>query len=998
MGESSVHLEALRREFLDWDQRALPQAAAWLLGSSDAPVVDLSATCVVLPGARAGRVLLWQLAAQAQERGIRVAPPTVVTPGALVELLAKGGAVEMAGSASPASTGARAGSRKGAGELEAALTRASALASLLAFAEAIARAPDRVVSTLTPRPGRHSADSDSSRGEQSLTLGEALGLAPLLLRLQEELSNEGRTMEEAAEAARELAPHRLSEREEARWLAAAEIAAAARGLLGVQRLIDPAEAAWSALASGAITHPSARRIVLVTVVELTALQRRVLSSVMEGGGEVVALLHAAPTRAEAFDQFGCLRGEEGQGGAVWARPLIRGEDLTVVENAADAAQAALDALAVRRSRATIGLVDPSLAALLEQASAMAGVDVRSAAGRAMHGSETWRTLDAVSRLLERRGDAMLLARLPSAGRWLSRTLESASGAGVDLVEALDRAAAALRPGVRGGDAAILTNAERAVAWLLERLSGPARPLSAWAEAVRAIAAELLAALDPSPLERDAVELLVEELESWSVLPEALGPRFTGAQAVALLRSRLAARRLPSPVRRDEVDALGWLELHPDDAPELILLGLHEGCVPRVEAADPFLPDALRSAMGLPDDRRAARRDAYLLAAMQRGRVRVGTIVVRRGAAGDLVVGSRLLLEVPDAELADRVQRLAGRGSRALPEPRGLAAAAAQSRFVVPPAPLEPVHLASIRVTEFRAFLECPYRYWLRHRLGLEPASTAGDQLEPTEFGTLAHAVLQRWGRDERARELRDPARLTEALESALESEVARCFPGGAPVATLVQVARLRERLTWFAERQAAHRAEGWRVEAVEWPLPPGAALAVPEEPSVQIIGRVDRIDRHDDGRVLLLDYKTADRASTPMRQHVRGRIDETLRWVDLQLPLYGTLASPALLGQPWGPDEKKLAVGYFNLASQQSSTGLSLATWTAAQIAGAIETAQWVVSMIRLGRFVLSEQPAERSLAFDDFARICQARAMALPDGADETWDDQPEPEQEQEP
>ena len=51
----------------------------------------------------------------------------------------------------------------------------------------------------------------------------------------------------------------------------------------------------------------------------------------------------------------------------------------------------------------------------------------------------------------------------------------------------------------------------------------------------------------------------------------------------------------------------------------------------------------------------------------------------------------------------------------------------------------------MRVTEFRDYLACPYRYYLRHVLGLKGLTDSAAELDGAAFGSLAHEVLARLG-------------------------------------------------------------------------------------------------------------------------------------------------------------------------------------------------------------------------------------------------------------
>ena len=84
---------------------------------------------------------------------------------------------------------------------------------------------------------------------------------------------------------------------------------------------------------------------------------------------------------------------------------------------------------------------------------------------------------------------------------------------------------------------------------------------------------------------------------------------------------------------DEIELLGWLELHLDCAPVLIVAGVNDGCIPATGGADAILPDRLRQRLGLLHDDSRYARDAYLLRAILASRPEV-TIVAGRHDADD----------------------------------------------------------------------------------------------------------------------------------------------------------------------------------------------------------------------------------------------------------------------------------------------------------------------------------------------------------------------------
>ncbi|MFB6239970.1 MAG: PD-(D/E)XK nuclease family protein, partial [Gemmatimonadota bacterium] len=426
---------------------------------------------------------------------------------------------------------------------------------------------------------------------------------------------------------------------------------------------------------------------------------------------------------------------------------------------------------------------------------------------------------------------------------------------------------------------------------------------------------------------------------------------------------------------------GWLELHLDDAPALVLTGIDDASVPEAPGADPFLPDRLRARLGLPDDRFRHGRDAYLLEASLRPREEVHVVVGRESAGGDPLRPSRLLLAAYGEDLARRVTRLfgereggeetgappaAGRAAEAGDgggEGDGAAGAtspAERGGFRSPPEPEIRVDEVPdrLRVNDFRNLLEDPYRFALERLLGLEARGDRDRELGPPGFGALAHGVLHRFGESD-ASASADAERIEDALLGLLEEERRRRYGDDTYPAVRLQVEQLRLRLRHFARWQARRAREGWRIAAVE-ASPEGGEVAfeVDGEP-VWLRGRVDRIDVHEErGEWQLLDYKTGERPESPEKSHRAGRRGDR-RWVDLQLPLYRHLLAgiarredvPDALGRVREP-----GLGFVHVSG--GGVELSLADWSEELLREADEAAREAVRRMREGIF--RHDPARR--------------------------------------
>ena len=72
-------------------------------------------------------------------------------------------------------------------------------------------------------------------------------------------------------------------------------------------------------------------------------------------------------------------------------------------------------------------------------------------------------------------------------------------------------------------------------------------------------------------------------------------------------------------------------------------------------------------------------------------------------------------------------------------------------------------LESIRVTAFRDYLRCPFRFYLKYVLRWSPLDLRKSEWDAFDFGILCHGALEALGRDKAMRESIDPALLRDFL-------------------------------------------------------------------------------------------------------------------------------------------------------------------------------------------------------------------------------------------
>ena len=391
---------------------------------------------------------------------------------------------------------------------------------------------------------------------------------------------------------------------------------------------------------------------------------------------------------------------------------------------------------------------------------------------------------------------------------------------------------------------------------------------------------------------------LSELEE---IPPALAPQGPLSETIGRLLRQFASEAVaPAGATAGEptIELLGWLELPLDDAPALLVTGFEEGKVPKTVHGDAFLPNSLRKNLELVDNAQRLARDVYATLLLVNSKQEVAFISGRRSLEGEPQLPSRLVFHCDPEEVAARVRRFLSGESAAKPSSSPEEGSARE----LPRTSRVPA-IESMSVSSFKAYLDSPYGYYLKHALGLDSVDDEARELDGARFGTLAHEVLERFGKGQ-VKDSQDAEEIAGFLSRELE-RVSREIYGKAPLpAVRLQLRQLEHRLGLFAARQAQRRAEGWKIHSVEWSPEAGYfELDVDGEP-MKVRGRIDRIDRNEKtGAWAVWDYKTSETLTKPRSAHIKGDGE----WRDLQLPLY-CLMVKELTGKDY-PDQ----LGYISL-------------------------------------------------------------------------------------
>ncbi len=373
------------------------------------------------------------------------------------------------------------------------------------------------------------------------------------------------------------------------------------------------------------------------------------------------------------------------------------------------------------------------------------------------------------------------------------------------------------------------------------------------------------ALEFSKTVADAIEETVR-----SLCAHQHGVDLSATEWVRLALTLAGEQRFRQSLAAQPVNLPGWMEAPWDPVPHLVVFGLTDDLIPRASHAHPFLPAKLRAKLGLTTQEHHFANAAYTLERLRRSREsiegdrthgRFDIIVPRFDANGDGLRPSRLLFQCVDDELSERVRHLFEQELETAPEPYWQIPD--KLRFD-PAARAEQVTSFRQRIsaTAFKDYLADPANFWLKHGLGMRETSHDDIELDRAGFGTLLHAALEQFGRDESMRAVADPERIAQKLSECLDTHFANSFSADPEPGLVFQRETARERLKAFAKLQARLVAEGWRTVEVEGRLPKLIAHGV------EVGGRFDRLDYHaatDTWRVY--DYKSFDEIKDPAKVH-----------------------------------------------------------------------------------------------------------------------------------
>ncbi len=379
-----------------------------------------------------------------------------------------------------------------------------------------------------------------------------------------------------------------------------------------------------------------------------------------------------------------------------------------------------------------------------------------------------------------------------------------------------------------------------------------------------------------PGERALDSAEFQTVARWGELLAQLGsldrvePSLTRREAVAILR-RMAEETVFQPkIPSGTVEVLGYLEAAGLSFDHLWVMGMHDGAWPQSARPNPYLPTALQRNHGVPHSSAerelefARRLVSELLRGAPSGVVSNAAFDGEQGLRTSLLVDALAPLESSELKLSPMESLHQGiHDSRRL-------------EMIADPGPPPVGERHSLGGTAiFKLQSSCGFRAFASLRMSGRPLDGVEAGLDEAQRGRLVHHLMEGfWKRARSSRALSDwPEELRQEIVSEAVEEALRQGKRERPDVMYGAFLDLeRQRLTDLMYRWIALESE--RAPFVVRDTERAVEL---EFGGVKLKVIVDRVDRLEDGSLVMIDYKTG---------HVNTRLWMGERPEEPQLPLY----------------------------------------------------------------------------------------------------------------
>ncbi len=254
-------------------------------------------------------------------------------------------------------------------------------------------------------------------------------------------------------------------------------------------------------------------------------------------------------------------------------------------------------------------------------------------------------------------------------------------------------------------------------------------------------------------------------------------------------------------------------------------------------------------------------------------------------------------------------------------------------------------IGKLSASAYEDLRRCPYRFFALRQLKLQEADELESELGKRDFGNWLHWLLNRFHEALKATPTQE-IRAQQAMVNRAADEATQAL--GLSAEEFVPFAAIWPRvrdgyLDWLATHQASGATY---TEGEVWKnMPLG---------SIELVGKIDRIDHLPDGSRLVMDYKTEARSTTQARINDAGE--------DTQLAFYAALL-----------EDDTLAAAYVNLGEKEPTKAYAQAEIVALRddlIGGILSDMQRIgegAPLPALGEGKACEYCAARGLCRKDF-------------------------------
>ncbi len=475
----------------------------------------------------------------------------------------------------------------------------------------------------------------------------------------------------------------------------------------------------------------------------------------------------------------------------------------------------------------------------------------------------------------------------------------------------------------------------------------------------------------------SAEAFRDALAALASVQAVLGPMGV-AEAVERLAARCAEQVFAPRAGGARVELSGVLETGGQQYTHLRLIGMDDLAWPPPASPVPLLPVTLQARLEIPGSTPALAM-AHATTLTRRLLASADRVVVTHAerVADETRRASPLLESIPVSPPASR----SGSTTRAWTLTEALAGAAPELE-AIPEQALPALEdgafvLGGARVLQDQA--ACGFRAFARHRLRVARESGRDAALDARARGAIVHAALEAlWG------ELRSHARLLASTPAERSEIVSRAVSGALDDAARARPA-IRGRLREIEHRRLERLVSRWLERECE--RAPFEVVA-PERDARVRVGplelelRPDRVDRLDDGRYLVIDYKTGaaglaswfgERPDDPqVPLYASGLVAEDGAPLDVACGAFGLVGAERLglegLGQ-----SASYAEGVREVAATRYARSAGIEDWEAA-------LAAWRRSHAALARAFAGGLPEVDPKRWPATCRSCEVRPLCRVD------------------